>query len=41
VDFTHGANFAVAGATALDDVATLTRRGIVVPHTKSSMAVQL
>jgi hypothetical protein len=39
-DFTHGANFAVAGATALD-AAALTRRGVVVPHTKSSLAVQL
>ncbi|XP_062217757.1 acetylajmalan esterase-like [Phragmites australis] len=39
-DFTHGVNFAVAGATALD-AAALTRRGVSVPHTNSSLAVQL
>ncbi|OEL13334.1 GDSL esterase/lipase [Dichanthelium oligosanthes] len=39
-DFTHGVNFAVAGATALDATA-LARRGVAVPHTNSSLAVQL
>ncbi|XP_004955062.1 acetylajmalan esterase [Setaria italica] len=39
-DFTHGVNFAVAGATALD-AAALARRGVVVPHTNTSLAVQL
>ncbi|XP_025822125.1 acetylajmalan esterase-like [Panicum hallii] len=39
-DFTHGVNFAVAGATALD-AAALARRGVSVPHTNSSLAVQL
>ncbi|RCV06985.1 hypothetical protein SETIT_1G207800v2 [Setaria italica] len=39
-DFTHGANFAVAGATALD-AAALATRGVSVPHTNSSLAVQL
>ncbi|KAK3154534.1 hypothetical protein QOZ80_2BG0191770 [Eleusine coracana subsp. coracana] len=39
-DLKHGANFAVAGATALDAVA-LARRGVVVPHTSSSLGVQL
>ncbi|KAL6899637.1 hypothetical protein ACP4OV_006295 [Aristida adscensionis] len=39
-DFTHGVNFAVAGATALD-TATLTERGITVAHTTSSLDVQL
>ncbi|TVU29429.1 hypothetical protein EJB05_20994, partial [Eragrostis curvula] len=40
LDFTNGANFAVAGATALNATA-LARRGVVVPHTSSSLAVQL
>ncbi|TVU29428.1 hypothetical protein EJB05_20993, partial [Eragrostis curvula] len=39
-DFTNGANFAVAGATALNATA-LAWRGVVVPHTSSSLAVQL
>ncbi|PUZ71378.1 hypothetical protein GQ55_2G308700 [Panicum hallii var. hallii] len=39
-DFTHGVNFAVAGATALD-AAALASRGVSVPHTNSSLAVQL
>ncbi|KAL6634023.1 hypothetical protein ACP70R_026694 [Stipagrostis hirtigluma subsp. patula] len=39
-DFTHGVNFAVAGATALD-AAALARRGVAVPHTNSSLGVQL
>jgi phospholipase/lecithinase/hemolysin len=39
-DFTHGVNFAVAGATALDATA-LARRGVSVPHTNTSLAVQL
>ena len=39
-DFTHGVNFAVTGATALD-TAALARRGITVAHTNSSLAVQL
>ncbi|KAG2635971.1 acetylajmalan esterase-like [Panicum virgatum] len=39
-DFTHGVNFAVAGATALD-AASLASRGVSVPHTNSSLAVQL
>ncbi|CAL4886843.1 unnamed protein product [Urochloa decumbens] len=39
-DFTHGVNFAVAGATALD-AAALARRGVAVPHTNTSLAVQL
>ncbi|TVU29368.1 hypothetical protein EJB05_20932, partial [Eragrostis curvula] len=38
--FARGANFAVAGATTLD-AAALARRGVVVPHTRSSLAVQL
>ncbi|RLN09493.1 acetylajmalan esterase-like [Panicum miliaceum] len=39
-DFAHGVNFAVAGATALD-AAAFARRGVFVPHTNSSLAVQL
>jgi phospholipase/lecithinase/hemolysin len=39
-DFSHGVNFAVAGATALD-AAALARRGVAVPHTNSSLGVQL
>ncbi|KAL6634026.1 hypothetical protein ACP70R_026697 [Stipagrostis hirtigluma subsp. patula] len=39
-DFTHGVNFAVAGATALNTTA-LTERGITVAHTNSSLDVQL
>ncbi|KAF8653351.1 hypothetical protein HU200_062323 [Digitaria exilis] len=39
-DFTHGVNFAVAGATALD-AASLAKRGVAVPHTNTSLAVQL
>jgi phospholipase/lecithinase/hemolysin len=39
-DFTHGVNFAVAGATALD-AAALARRGVAVPHTNTSLGVQL
>ena len=39
-DFAHGVNFAVAGATALD-AAALASRGVSVPHTNSSLAVQL
>ncbi|KAE8818079.1 acetylajmalan esterase-like [Hordeum vulgare] len=39
-DFTHGVNFAVAGATALSTTA-LANRGISVPHTNSSLGVQL
>ncbi|KAL6634024.1 hypothetical protein ACP70R_026695 [Stipagrostis hirtigluma subsp. patula] len=39
-DFTHGVNFAVAGATALNTT-TLTERGITVAHTNSSLDVQL
>ncbi|PNT66130.1 hypothetical protein BRADI_3g07536v3 [Brachypodium distachyon] len=39
-DFTHGANFAVTGATALD-TPTLARHGVDVLHTNSSLAVQL
>ncbi|KAL6899636.1 hypothetical protein ACP4OV_006294 [Aristida adscensionis] len=39
-DFTHGVNFAVAGATALD-AAALARRGVAVPHTNSSLGIQL
>uniref|UniRef100_A0ACD5YVX9 Uncharacterized protein n=1 Tax=Avena sativa TaxID=4498 RepID=A0ACD5YVX9_AVESA len=39
-DFTHGVNFAVGGATALT-TAALGRRGITVPHTNSSLEVQL
>ena len=39
-DFSHGVNFAVAGATALD-AASLARRGVAVPHTNSSLGVQL
>ncbi|KQK00237.1 hypothetical protein BRADI_3g48097v3 [Brachypodium distachyon] len=39
-DFTHGVNFAVTGSTALT-TAALARRGITVPHTNSSLDVQL
>ncbi|KAM3410362.1 hypothetical protein ACQJBY_002521 [Aegilops geniculata] len=39
-DFTHGVNFAVAGATALSTTA-LANRGINVSHTNSSLGVQL
>jgi phospholipase/lecithinase/hemolysin len=39
-DFTHGVNFAVTGATALD-TAALARRGITAAHTNSSLGVQL
>ncbi|KAL5212741.1 hypothetical protein ABZP36_023588 [Zizania latifolia] len=39
-DFTHGVNFAVAGATALS-TAALAAKGITVPHTNSSLDVQL
>ncbi|KAF8693707.1 hypothetical protein HU200_039124 [Digitaria exilis] len=39
-DFAHGVNFAVAGATALD-AAALAKRGVTVPHTNTSLAVQL
>ncbi|CAO2039540.1 unnamed protein product [Urochloa humidicola] len=39
-DFTHGVNFAVAGATALDAPA-LAARGVLVPHTNTSLSVQL
>jgi hypothetical protein len=39
-DFTHGVNFAVGGATALS-TATLARRGITIPHTNSSLEVQI
>uniref|UniRef100_A0A0D9VI04 GDSL esterase/lipase n=1 Tax=Leersia perrieri TaxID=77586 RepID=A0A0D9VI04_9ORYZ len=39
-DFTHGVNFAVAGATALNTTA-LAAKGITVPHTNSSLDVQI
>ncbi|CAN6238430.1 unnamed protein product [Urochloa humidicola] len=39
-DFAQGVNFAVAGATALD-AAALARKGVSVPHTNTSLAVQL
>ncbi|EAY86633.1 hypothetical protein OsI_08013 [Oryza sativa Indica Group] len=39
-DFTHGVNFAVTGATALD-AAALARIGVAAPHTNSSLSVQL
>ena len=39
-DFTHGVNFAVAGATALD-TATLAERGVTNALTNSSLDVQL
>ncbi|KAF0933582.1 hypothetical protein E2562_018826 [Oryza meyeriana var. granulata] len=39
-DFTHGVNFAVTGATALD-TAALARIGVTAPHTNSSLNVQL
>ncbi|OEL38696.1 GDSL esterase/lipase [Dichanthelium oligosanthes] len=39
-DVAHGVNFAVAGATALD-TAALARKGVSIPHTNSSLAVQL
>lgn len=39
-DFTHGVNFAVAGATALGATA-LAERGVTMPHTNSSLDVQL
>uniref|UniRef100_A0A453P0L6 GDSL esterase/lipase n=1 Tax=Aegilops tauschii subsp. strangulata TaxID=200361 RepID=A0A453P0L6_AEGTS len=39
-DFTHGVNFAVTGATALD-TAALARIGVNMTHTNSSLAVQL
>uniref|UniRef100_J3LEM5 Esterase n=1 Tax=Oryza brachyantha TaxID=4533 RepID=J3LEM5_ORYBR len=39
-DFTHGVNFAVTGATALD-TAALRRIGVTAPHTNSSLSVQL
>uniref|UniRef100_A0ACD5ZJ19 Uncharacterized protein n=1 Tax=Avena sativa TaxID=4498 RepID=A0ACD5ZJ19_AVESA len=39
-DFTHGANFAVTGATALD-TASLAKMGVSMAHTNSSLAVQL
>ncbi|VAH07184.1 unnamed protein product [Triticum turgidum subsp. durum] len=39
-DFTHGVNFAVAGATALSTTA-LANRGLTVSHTNSSLGVQL
>ncbi|CAN6232367.1 unnamed protein product [Urochloa humidicola] len=38
--FTHGVNFAVAGATTLD-VAALATRGVVVPHTNTFLGIQL
>ncbi|XP_062217761.1 acetylajmalan esterase-like [Phragmites australis] len=40
LDFTHGVNFAVAGATALDTT-TLAKRGITISLTNSSLDVQL
>jgi phospholipase/lecithinase/hemolysin len=39
-DFTHGVNFAVTGATALD-TASLAKMGVTMAHTNSSLAVQL
>ncbi|KAM0861938.1 hypothetical protein ACQ4PT_045583 [Festuca glaucescens] len=39
-DFTHGVNFAVTGATALD-TATLAKMGVNMAHTNSSLGVQL
>lgn len=39
-DFTHGVNFAVAGATALGATA-LAERGVTMPHSNSSLDVQL
>ncbi|KAF0936136.1 hypothetical protein E2562_038862 [Oryza meyeriana var. granulata] len=39
-DFTHGVNFAVTGATALD-TAALASIGVTAPHTNSSLNVQL
>jgi phospholipase/lecithinase/hemolysin len=39
-DFTHGVNFAVAGATALDTT-TLAERGVTISLTNSSLDVQL
>ncbi|XBJ25425.1 hypothetical protein VPH35_003084 [Triticum aestivum] len=39
-DFTHGVNFAVAGATTLSTTA-LANRGLTVSHTNSSLGVQL
>ncbi|CAO2046487.1 unnamed protein product [Urochloa humidicola] len=39
-DFTNDVNFAVAGATALD-AAALATRGVAIPHTNTSLAVQL
>ncbi|CAO2046316.1 unnamed protein product [Urochloa humidicola] len=39
-DIVHGVNFAVAGATALD-AAALASKGVSVPHTNTSLAVQL
>ena len=39
-DFTHGVNFAVAGATALDTT-TLAERGVTFSLTNSSLDVQL
>jgi phospholipase/lecithinase/hemolysin len=39
-DFTHGVNFAVTGATALD-TASLAKMGVNMAHTNSSLGVQL
>lgn len=39
-DFSHGANFAVSGATALS-VEYLTRKKIAMSYTNSSLSVQL